>query len=196
MGVAQVAVIDEYVSAVAHALKGLSRRQISEAVDALFECWRRGGCVYIIGNGGSAATASHMMNDLLRGTRVNGMRPIRAIALTDNVPLLTAISNDSHYDRIFADLLEALLRPEDILIAISTSGNSPNVVQAVAAARRRETRVIGLCGSKTSRLSTQANIVIIMPAELVGQQEDGHMVVNHAIALALRWRIESSGANL
>jgi len=189
-GTAQLAVIDEYVSAVAHALGQLSRRQVSDVVDALFTCWQHAGCIYVVGNGGSAATASHMMNDLIRGTWLEGMRSIRAIALTDNVPLMTAISNDTQYDRIFSDLLEALLQPDDVVVAISTSGNSPNVLRAVAVAQRRKARVIALCGNEASPLWTQADIAVTVPADLVGQQEDGHMVVNHAVAIALRRRIE------
>jgi len=190
--IAQLEVIEEYVSSLAQALEKLSRPQISEAVDVLFDCWQRGACVYLVGNGGSAATASHMMNDLIRGTWLEGLPSLRAIALTDNVPLMTAISNDAQYDRIFSDLLAALLKPYDVLVAISTSGNSPNVVNAVAVAQRLGTRVIGLCGKKASHLSTNADIVISIPAELVGQQEDGHLVVNHAIALALRQRMKRS----
>ncbi|HLW36865.1 MAG TPA: SIS domain-containing protein [Candidatus Eremiobacteraceae bacterium] len=193
-GIAQLAIIDEYVAGVAHALERISRQQISDAVDVLFDCWQHAGCVYIVGNGGSAATASHMMNDLIRGTWREGTASVRAMALTDNVPLMTAIGNDTQYDRIFSDLLEALWKPHDVLVAISTSGNSPNVLNAVATAQRRALRVIGLCGKKASHLSVLADVVVTVPAELIGQQEDGHMVVNHAIALALRRRIESHPA--
>src|SRR5262249_14640740 len=155
-------------------------------VDALFDAWSKDQQIFVIGNGGSASTASHMMNDLCKFTRSEHHHRIRAIALTDNVPLMTAYGNDQSYEHDFVDPLRTLLRSGDTLIAISGSGNSPNVVSAVEYANAAGGTTIGLCGSPGGKLAQIAKIMVVVPATHIGQQEDGHLVMNHAIATALR----------
>lgn len=184
--------IDRYLSEVETAIRGIDRDDVRRVVDALYGAWERDAQIFIIGNGGSASTASHMMNDLCKFTRFEGRRRIRAIALTDNVPLMTAYSNDQSYDDAFVEPLRTLMREGDTLVAISGSGNSPNVVKAVEFARDNGARVIGLCGSPGGKLAALAHIRVIVPANHIGQQEDGHHVVNHAIATALRERLAAS----
>jgi D-sedoheptulose 7-phosphate isomerase len=148
----------------------------------------------VIGNGGSAATASHMMNDLMKCTLVPGQPRFRAIALTDNVPTMTAFANDIAYDEIFTEQLRSLLRPGDVVIALSGSGNSPNIVRAIAYAQEAGATTIGLCGDGGGKLATLANLAVCIPAGRIGQQEDGHLILNHTIALALHERIAASAA--
>jgi D-sedoheptulose 7-phosphate isomerase len=121
-----VDIIDSYLNEVELAIRNLSRADITTVVDVLEAAWQRDATTYVIGNGGSASTASHMANDLMKCTRVDKARRVRVIALTDNVPIMTAFANDESYDTIFTAQLEALLRPGDVVIAISGSGNSPN----------------------------------------------------------------------
>jgi len=184
--------IDRYFDEVLEAIRGIDRSSVRAVVDALFEAWRQDRQIFIIGNGGSASTASHMMNDLCKFTRSPGRRPIRAIALTDNVPLLTAYANDQGYEDVFVEPLRAFMREGDVLIAISGSGNSPNVVRAAAFAAERGACVVGLCGSPGGKLAELATVRIIVPARHIGQQEDGHLAVNHAVATALRERLASA----
>lgn len=183
-------IVDLYLTETEAAIRSLSRQDLRTIVAALEQAWLRSSTIYIIGNGGSASTASHMMNDLCKFTRVHRVPPLRAIALTDNVPLMTAIANDYAYEDIFSGALDCLMRPGDVVIAISGSGNSPNILKACEYARDNGGIVIGLIGRPGGKLKELCTHHIIVPADRIGQQEDGHLIINHTIALALRERIE------
>jgi D-sedoheptulose 7-phosphate isomerase len=185
-------VIERYLSESEAAIRGIDRDDVRGVVDAIYDAWVADRQIFIVGNGGSASTASHMMNDLAKFTRSEGRRRIRAIALTDNVALMTAYANDQSYDDVFVEPLRTLMREGDVLVAISGSGNSPNVVAAVEYAAGHGGRVIGLCGSPGGKLAQLAHLRVLIPATHIGQQEDGHLVLNHAIATALRERIATS----
>lgn len=183
-------IIDTYLTELEHVIHTLSRADVRAVVEALLAAWRAGQQVFIIGNGGSAATASHMMNDLNKFTRVEGQPRFRAIALTDNVPWMTAVGNDQSYADVFVEPLQNLLQAGDTLIAISASGNSPNILKAVDYAKAQGATVIGLCGRAGGKLAQQADIKILIPSDRIGQQEDGHMILNHVLSLALLERIQ------
>lgn len=178
--------IDAYLSELERAVREMSRTDLACVVDELWQVWQDQRTVFIIGNGGSAATASHMMNDLIKFTAVELEPRMRAIALTDNIPLMTALANDADFDQIFVEPLRALLRPSDVLIAISASGNSANVLNAVHYAKNLGCRVIGLCGRPGGRLAQVADLRVVVPSDHIGPQEDGHLIMNHAIATARR----------
>lgn len=182
--------VERYLGEMERALAALSRDDVRRVVGALFDAWRWDRTVWIIGNGGSAATASHMMNDLCKCTLVEGQPRFRALALTDNVPLMSAVANDLDYAEVFVEPLRTHLRKGDVLIAISGSGNSSNVLRAVAYAKEIGALTIGLCGKPGGILAKTADLCVIVPADRIGQQEDGHLILNHAISLALRERIE------
>lgn len=182
--------IDQYLTELEQVIHNLSRAEVEAVADALLAAWRERRQVLILGNGGSAATASHMMNDLNKFTIVPGRPRFRAIALTDNVPLLTAVGNDQSYAEVFTEPLQNLLQPGDVVIAISASGNSKNVVQAVTYAQAHGATVIGFCGRPGGRLAELADLKVIIPSDRIGQQEDGHMILDHVLVYALRARIE------
>lgn len=184
--------ISTYLDEIQQIVQSISRAEVRRVVDRLFEGWQRGRTTYIIGNGGSASTASHMMNDLNKMTSIEGAQRFRAIALTDNMPYITAIGNDIEYADVFIEQLRNLLLPTDVLIAISGSGNSENIIRAAQYARKIGASVIGLCGRPGSRLCANADNVVTVPAQSICQQEDGHLILNHAIALALRERIANT----
>ncbi|MBV8371276.1 MAG: SIS domain-containing protein [Candidatus Eremiobacteraeota bacterium] len=184
--------VTAYLDEMETVVKSISRAQVREVVDRLFEGWRAGRTTYIVGNGGSASTASHMMNDLNKMTTLPGAPRFRAIALTDNMPYITAIGNDLEYADVFYEQLRNLLLPSDILIAISGSGNSENVIRAANYARQIGATVIGLCGRPGSRLCQAADLVVTVGAESICHQEDGHLIINHTLALALRDRIAAT----
>jgi D-sedoheptulose 7-phosphate isomerase len=181
--------IDTYLTELEGVIHRLSRDEVRAVADALMDNWRARKQMFILGNGGSAATASHMMNDMNKFTLVEGKHRFRAIALTDNVPLMTAVGNDADYADIFVEPLKNLLQPGDTVIAISASGNSPNVVKAVEYAKANGARVIGLCGRPGGKLAQMADLKVIIPSDLIGQQEDGHMILDHVLSLALRERV-------
>jgi D-sedoheptulose 7-phosphate isomerase len=185
--------VNDYLTGLAEVVRAISRPDVTAVVDALEAAWREDRQVLLIGNGGSAATASHMMNDLNKFTLAPGRPRMRALALTDNVPLMTAWGNDAAYEDIFVEPLRNFARPGDVLVLISTSGNSPNVVKAAEAARDLGLRTIAFTGDKGGRLAGMCDLVVRIPSPHIGQQEDGHMILDHVIAGALRERLRAAG---
>lgn len=181
--------IDTYIKAVAYTLAGIRRGQLEAVATSLWETFQRDGTIFICGNGGSAATASHFANDLSKGTINWGRRRARALALTDNVPLLTAWSNDVAYESIFAEQLAGHYRPGDLLFAISGSGNSPNVLSAVDWATSRGAPTVGLSGFNGGTLATLVTHSLVVANYAMPQVEDAHSVVCHALAVWLRTQI-------
>lgn len=184
-----VDLVNTYLSELESVLRRLSRQDIASVVDRLFDAWQAGRTIFIIGNGGSAATASHMMNDLNKYAQAAGQPRFRALALTDNVPLMTAVANDLEYRDVFVEPLRSFLQAGDVVIAVSTSGNSPNIVAAVEFARASGATVVGFCGDPGGRLAALADVRVIVPSDRIGQQEDVHLVLNHVVTEALRHRV-------
>lgn len=183
--------IDLYLTELEQVIRALSRHEIRTVAEALLEARRAGKTIFIIGNGGSAATASHMMNDLNKFTRVEGKRRFRAVALTDNVPWMTAVGNDQSYAEIFLEPLITLMQPGDYVIAISASGNSPNVVKACEYARSLGGKIIGFVGQPGGKLAQMADCKIVAPSDRIGQQEDVHMILDHCLSFALLERVRN-----
>src|SRR5271169_4156548 len=143
---------ETYFLGVESVLRGLPFALIDRAADVLWRAYIEDRTVYVLGNGGSAALASHCACDLGKGTVVNGNRRFRVLALTDNVPLMTAWANDSSYEDVFAEQLTSLVGRNDIALAISGSGNSPNVLKALQVARHAGAFTIGLTGFHGGRM--------------------------------------------
>ena len=178
-------IIDTYLTELEQVIHHLSRDEVRAAAAALLDNWRARKQLFIMSNGGSAATASHMMNDINKFTRVEGKHRFRCIALTDNVPWMTAVGNDQSYADIFVEQLMSLLQPGDTVLAISASGNSPNIVKAVEYAQANGATVIGFTGRPGGKLAQLADLKVVIPSDRIGQQEDGHMILNHVLSLAL-----------
>jgi D-sedoheptulose 7-phosphate isomerase len=143
-----------------------------------------GQTVFIIGNGGSAATASHMANDLLNVTYKSGASPgFRIVALTDNLATFSAIANDDGYDQVFVRQLATLCRPGDVLISISASGNSPNIVKAAQWAREHGAINLGLLGFDGGRMRPLCDVAVVVGTERgdYGLVEDAHMILDHVV---------------
>ncbi|NQU12454.1 SIS domain-containing protein [bacterium] len=174
-----------YVGELKAVLDRLPWDDLDRVVRAIASAHRRGRQIFIIGNGGSAATASHMMNDLAKGTLGHkGNAPwkrFRAIALTDNLSLLTAWANDADNRRVFSEPLRNLAGRGDLLVAISASGNSPNIVAAVRAARRLGVKVVGLAGFGGGQLARLADVALVVPSDEYGPVEDAHLVLDHIV---------------
>jgi D-sedoheptulose 7-phosphate isomerase len=184
-----IELVTQYLSELEAAIHRLSTNDIVAVVDHLFDAWRHQRTIFIIGNGGSAATASHIMNDLNKYAHGPGQRRFRALALTDNVSLLTAVANDADYASVFVEPLRNFLRPGDVVVALSTSGDSRNIIAAVEFAKTAGASVIGLCGNRGGRLAELADLKVLVPADRIGQQEDVHLILNHVIAEALRRKV-------
>jgi D-sedoheptulose 7-phosphate isomerase len=159
-----------------------SVEQVSHEIQRAFAGHRQ---IFIVGNGGSAATASHMVTDLSKGTLgqktdATSRRP-RVISLADNIALLTAWANDKDYSQIFSEQLWNLGMPGDLLIALSASGSSPNVVSAARTAREIGMRVVALTGSGGGHLAPLADATLVVPSHNPGPVEDVHMIFNHIV---------------
>lgn len=182
--------VERYCRTMSEVLRQLPVTVVDHVGELLWECYRRGGTVFIAGNGGSASTASHFACDLVKGTRNDPLPRFRVVALTDNVPLITAWANDSSYDRIFAEQLSSLVRDGDLVILISASGNSPNILEAARAAGGAGAQTVALAGSDGGRVSGLADVTVCVPAETMEQVEDGHSVITHALCMGLRRRLQ------
>ncbi|MBM3497180.1 MAG: SIS domain-containing protein [Armatimonadetes bacterium] len=154
---------------------------IVEAAEAVIHCYREGGMVLIAGNGGSAADAQHFVGEMLGWFLDKQRGPLPAIALTTNTSVLTSIGNDASMDEVFSRQLEALAAPGDVFIALSTSGESPNVLRAVGAAKSIGAKTVGLSGRPDCALAQRADIAIAVPADLTPHVQIAHAAVLHAI---------------
>jgi len=181
---------EAYLQYLTELLSELSRESIVDFIGELESARASGNTVFLVGNGGSAATASHMANDLSIGVnRVGIGPPLRALALTDSVACLTAVANDDGYEEIFVAQLKVHYKPGDKLVAISASGNSPNVLAAVEWVKSRGGMVIGLLGFDGGKLKDLCNLVVHIrtPQGAYGPVEDVHMVLNHLVYTWLRY---------
>ncbi len=181
--------INTYLEEVQAVLAQMPQEPIARVIEVLMEGLHRGATIFTAGNGGSAATASHFAADLAKGAIVAGKPRFRVIPLTDNVPVITAWSNDVSYEVIFAEQVRNLLRAGDILILISGSGNSPNVLRAAEAAKAMGGITVGFSGYEGGKLAQVVDYPVVVPAHKMKQIEDGHMVLCHLIATILRARL-------
>ncbi len=176
----------EYAGAVQRTLNRMPWNQVHGVVQAIIKTWEQGGQVLLMGNGGSASTATHLACDLSKNTVQPGLPRVRALALNDNMALMTAYANDVGYDAVFAEQLRALAQPGDLVIAISTSGNSPNVLRAVEVARTLGLKTIALAGYAGGKIGALVDIAVVAPNHCVEQIEDIHMVLAHVVTVGVR----------
>jgi D-sedoheptulose 7-phosphate isomerase len=187
-------VAGDYLAALARVLALVPADALADVVGLLLEARAAGRRVYVMGNGGSAATASHLACDLVKTAHIPGLAPLRVFALTDNVPLLTAWANDSAYEDSFAAQITALVDPGDLVIGISASGNSPNIVAGLTAASAIGARTVGLLGFDGGASRDLVDIAIHIPCDHYGLVEDTHMAVSHAITATVRRLLEDQVA--
>jgi D-sedoheptulose 7-phosphate isomerase len=182
-------ILRDYWDEVASVAAAIDLESLEHAALMLLACQARGRVVFVVGNGGSAATASHFACDLSKGTRRDGPPTFHVVSLTDNVPLLTAWANDSGYDRVFSEQIHALACPGDILVVISASGNSPNVLAVIETARSCGMSVIGLTGRSGGHLANLVDVLMHVPSDRIEVVEDAHLVAAHSLCVAVRERL-------
>ena len=178
--------VEMYTRQLSEILNALPREKFTEINAVLQDARETGKQVFVIGNGGSAAAASHMVCDLGKNTRAEGKKRMRAICLNDNVPSVMAYANDEGYQTIFSEQLLALGQPGDILIAISGSGNSGNILTALQTAREMKIKVIGLTGFQGGKMKALTDICLVVPSDSMEMIEDVHLIINHILAGLLR----------
>jgi D-sedoheptulose 7-phosphate isomerase len=162
--------------------------EVATAVDLIYASLAAGGQLLIAGNGGSAADAQHIAAELT-GRFLRERRPFRALALHTNTSSLTAVSNDYGYERVFARELTAHARPGDVLLAISTSGNSPNILGAIEAARQCKVSVIGLTGESGGQMRATCDTCLCVPSKSTARIQEMHITIGHAICELLEERL-------
>lgn len=164
--------------------------KIMRFVNILQEGFYSGNSIYIAGNGGSAATAMHFVCDLCKLRNIDG-RGFKAIALNSNMPYITAIANDDDYKYIFKKQIESLLQPGDILVIISASGNSKNILEAIVETRERKGKVIGLLGFDGGEAIAKIDEGILIPCKNYGIIEDIHLIICHIVAQTIKEAFKS-----
>jgi D-sedoheptulose 7-phosphate isomerase len=176
----------EYLERLHGTLDAIDPEAVSSFIEALLSARDRGARIFFLGNGGSAATASHFANDIGFSCR-SWLRPFRVTSLTDNSAVITAIANDFGYEEVFALQLKTALMPHDVVVAISVSGNSPNVVRAVEYANAVGAVTVGVTGFDGGRLRKIAHLSVHVPTRTgdYGPAEDAHMVIDHLVGAAL-----------
>jgi len=178
--------ITRYLDDVGALLYSLPRQPIHDITEAILAAYRDSRTIYIIGNGGSASTATHFACDLQKWTVRPGRPRLKAVALTDNMALFSAWANDDGYEQVFAEQLRTLLNPGDLVIAISCSGRSPNVLNAIRYAASSGAVTVGMTGYSGGELVDLVDHCVVVRSERINQVEDVHMTICHLLADVVR----------
>jgi D-sedoheptulose 7-phosphate isomerase len=182
--------VADYFERLATLIQRIPLERIEAVGDILYEAYRHGKRVFIVGNGGSASTASHMACDLGKNT-ISPNRPrFRVMSLNDNIPLITSLANDLGYEHVFSEQLVNLIRPGDLLVVISGSGKSKNILNAMRYARDCGAMTIAFLGFDGGAALTLADECVVVPDDDYGRIEDVHLVLNHALTAYFRRRVD------
>lgn len=189
--------LSRYLLELREVLAQLPLDLLEQICDVIYKAYEDDRTIFIFGNGGSAALASHMACDLGKGTHcprpdfmaAKGVKRLRVFSLTDNVPIMTAWANDAAYEDVFAEQIENFLQPGDVTFGISSSGNSPNVLKALKLAREKGAITVGLTGFQGGKMNDLLDCGVVVPSNNIQQIEDAHLVLAHLIFLNLRERI-------
>jgi D-sedoheptulose 7-phosphate isomerase len=184
--------ITSYMRELEQMIGAISLAQLQSVLRLLEEAYRQGHRIFVMGNGGSAATASHFALDLAKNTIWPGTPRVKAISLTDHVPLITAWSNDTAFEHVFAEQLTSMIEPGDIVIGISASGNSPNVINALHLAKRVGGVTIGLLGADGGQIKRLVDAYVLAPGQNIEQEEDAHLILAHIITRHMRSVVQAA----
>ena len=188
--------IENYLSLVKVTIDKLDRTQIEKTIDAFMRVYDAGKTIYIFGNGGSAASATHACGDLVKGASYGLEKRFRVMSLVDNLPALMAIANDVSYDDIFIEQLKNFMQPGDLVLGISGSGNSVNVVKAMDYAKSKGVQTIAFCGYKGGKIKEIADISVHSVAQDMEVAEDIHMIVFNVIKKEVMRRLHGNNSSM
>ena len=181
--------IHNYLDLVQSTIAQLDRAQLEKAVEAFMRVYSEGKTIYVMGNGGSAATATHMAGDMVKGASFGLEKRFRVMSLSDNMTAIMAIANDVSYDDIFVEQLKNFIQPGDLVLGISGSGNSKNVVKAIELAKAKGVQTLAFCGYKGGTISQLADIVVHAKVMDMEVAEDVHMIAFHTIKKEIMRRL-------
>ena len=182
------AFIQSYYTRFAEELAAFDKGPIADVLAVFDQVTAAGGTLWLAGNGGSAAAVDHAVCDISKGTFVEGQTPMRTVALTSNLSILTALGNDISYDDVFSEQLKYYFKQGDALLVISSSGNSPNVVKAVEFANAAGAETIAFVGFKGGKLKEIAKTVVHVDVDNYGIVEDVHMSLIHVLTQYMKAR--------
>lgn len=178
--------IQNYISTLQRTMDKLHQPLIADVIHILQRARMQGNQIFIMGNGGSASTASHFVCDLAKNTRYDGLPHFRVIGLADNMEIFSAYANDEGYENVFSQQLINLVRPDDVVIGISTSGNSKNVINAVEEAQKYSAITIGFTGFNGGRLGQLVDTHIHVDSVVIEHVEDIHLMLEHMIVRTIK----------
>lgn len=181
----------KYFDALKASLDTLLLETMEKISSILYHAYTEDKKIIVMGNGGSAATASHFVCDLAKGVAISGKKRFKAFALCDNMPMVTAYGNDCGYEHIFSEQLNNFVEKDDVVIAISGSGNSKNVLNAIAYANSQSAVTVGLTGFQGGKLKELVSECLIVPSNNMEQIEDIHLIILHTLKLFLRSLVEA-----
>ena len=193
--------IDNYLRDMRNIIGKLAVDDIDRAVELLFETWQKGGQVFICGNGGSASTATHFACDLTKSTIMAGKQRFKAYCLNDNIPLVSALTNDDGFDNLYSEQLKGRFQAGDVLICISVHGGagsdkaglwSQNLLKAMKYAQERGGKTIGLSGFDGGPVKEMADVCVVVPANSTPQVESFHLALEHLVCSCLKEKIAES----
>jgi D-sedoheptulose 7-phosphate isomerase len=179
----------DYCAGLSKALEGVSRERFEEFIHLLEDAYHHDRQVFFMGNGGSGSTASHFICDLNKGVSYGRPKRFRAISLNDNLATLTAYANDIAYEDVFLEQLKNFLQPGDLVVGISGSGNSPNVLNAIDYANSHGAHTVGLCGFDGGKLAAVVRTPLLAPVRDMQKAEDAHMILLHVAMQVLCARL-------
>ena len=193
--------INDFLAESKNVIDRMPREDVDRVVEMLFEAWKSGNTVFLIGNGGSASTATHMAADLTKSISVEGKKRFRAMALVDNIPMVSALTNDNGWENIYTEQLIAYFRPGDLVVAFSVHGGagkdkagawSQNLLKALQYAKDNGGKAIGFAGFDGGAMKQMADACVVVPANSTPQVEAFHVVLHHLIAFCLKEKIAAS----
>ena len=173
--------IQDYLDLERKTLDSLDLEEIAQVLELFLAAYQAGGTIYVFGNGGSASTASHMVNDFNKGISEYVDKKFRLVCLNDNVSTLMSIANDISYDEVFRFQLRNKLKPNDLVVGISGSGNSKNVVNAISYAKEQGVKTVSLCGFSGGKLKELADVSFHVQLNNMQVVEDMHLILNHLL---------------
>ena len=186
--------VARYIDELRNAVDGLPRERLEALGEMLYRAYCNEKQVFVIGNGGSASTATHMAADLAKNTIGANMRRFRVLSLNDNTATLTALANDLGYENVFSEQLKNLVRAGELLIVLSGSGKSPNVINAIKSAQESCAEVVAVLGFAGGEAVELADLSIIVPSNHYGVIEDVHLVINHILVDYFKGRLAEEQA--
>jgi D-sedoheptulose 7-phosphate isomerase len=186
--------VENYLARLHATMDALPTDRMTELAETLLRAYQNDKQVFTVGNGGSSSTASHMAADLAKNTIGPNMRRFRITSLNDNASIMTALANDLGYDHVFSEQLINVIRAGDVLIAVSASGNSPNIINAIRCAQRHSAHVVGLLGFDGGLAAELVDNAIVVSSRDYGVVEDMHLIINHMLVEYFREHLAETRA--